>query len=150
MRQAGPCGAGLFSWESIMGVFNFLKKLAAKGQTNRDGGGLSSDQLDDFLHFGEWLPVQSSNVAAAQYDGETEQMTVEFDDGSFYQYQQVSRQEARAFAQAGSKGIWVWDHLRIRGTRDGHKKPFVFLSGPSRARRGWMKTRQTRKRHGRL
>lgn len=134
-----------------MGVFKFLQKIAAKATgVNRDGGGLSSDQLDDFLHFGEWLPVQSSNVAAAQYDGETEQMTVEFKDGSLYQYQQISLVEARSFAQAGSKGGWVWDQLRMRGTVNGYKKPFVFLSGPSRVSRGWMKTRQTRKHHGRL
>lgn len=134
-----------------MGVFKFLQKLAAKATGQKaDSGGLSSDQLDDFLHFGEWLPVQSSNVAAAQYDGETEQLTVEFKDGSLYQYQQISRAEARSFAMAGSKGGWVWDQLRLRGTVNGYQKPFVFLSGPSKARRGWMKTRQTRKRHGRL
>jgi len=131
-----------------VGIFNWLKKLA--GGKGGGGGQLSQDQLDDFLHFGEWLPVQSSNVEEAQYDMPTHQLTVKFSDGSIYQYQEVSMVEATSFAQSGSKGGWVWDNLRVRGTIYGHKKPYVFLSGPSRKGRGWMKTRATRKKHGRI
>ncbi len=106
------------------------------------------DAIEAFLDFGEWLPMASSNVAGAQYEPDAERLTIEFKDGSFYQYQMVSRTEAESFARAGSKGGWVWDNLRVRGKIYAYRKPYIFLSGPSAPNRDWMRSQQSRKRHG--
>ncbi len=130
-----------------MGVFNWLKKQTAAA-AKAVFGVEDNSEMDSFLFFKEWRSVTSSNVKAIQYDREGHQLTVEYHDGSFYQYQDISPSEAKSMAEAGSKGKWVWDNLRVRGTVFGFQKPYVFLSGPSKAKRGWMKTRETRKKHG--
>ena len=50
---------------------------------------------------------------------------VEFIGGGKYLYSNISREEALSFATAQSKGSWVWDFLRIRRTKHGHRKPYV-------------------------
>lgn len=72
------------------------------------------NQLADFLYGGEWLYVTSSNVKAIQYDDKEQLLTVEFLNGSVYQYPNVPEVEAMDFATAPSKGRWVWQHLRPR------------------------------------
>lgn len=87
---------------------------------------VSRDEVEDFLRHGTIFFVNSSNVVSAQYFPDPEfKMLIEFYDGSAYLYSNVSEYEALSFAQAPSKGIWVWDHLRIRGTVTGHRKPYV-------------------------
>ena len=109
------------------------------------------DDVDAFLHFGQWLPVKSSNVAAIQYDGERSRLQIEFlDKGKgpgFYGYDDVSIREAEFLARSGSKGGWVWDNLRVRGTVFGWKKPYQFLSMSS-YQPNWMRSPATRKKHG--
>ncbi|MBC7351501.1 MAG: KTSC domain-containing protein [Thermogutta sp.] len=89
---------------------------------------------------GEMVEVRSSNVHSIGYDidnhilyvrfwAETERkgQLVRFP-GSLYGYRDVWPEEFLDFLEAGSKGGWVWDHLRERGTVSGHKKPY-FLAG---------------------
>lgn len=92
-----------------------------RAKWKRLGGG----EAADFVYLGELLFVHSSNVAAAQYDVYSRTMMVEFKGGAAYLYSDVSEDEAIAFANAQSKGSWVWSVCRIRGTKNGHKKPFT-------------------------
>lgn len=120
-----------------MGVFNYLKKLAKSAASaaswSASGSESPADVLDGFIHFGQVLPVNSSNVTAAQYDIETDTIIVEFHGGDnrsdFYQYSGVSEAEARDFAVASSPGGWVWDHLRVRGSATAHRKPYSRVDG---------------------
>src|SRR4051812_28075663 len=77
---------------------------------------------------GEAINCDSSNVEGAYYERDRDALTITFHSGSSYQYYQVSEAEARDFFRARSKGSFVWDRLRIRGTVDGHRKSFVRLS----------------------
>ena len=83
-----------------------------------------ADQVSRFLYEGAVFPVFSTNVEMAQYDHEKNVLIITFKGGSQYAYSNVSLQEAIGFAQAGSKGGWVWSNLRIRGTSLGHRKPY--------------------------
>ncbi len=74
---------------------------------------------------GEWLDCSSSNVAAAQYDRQNENLTIRYNNGSVYQYLGVSPELATEFYFAPSKGTWCWDTLRVRGSKDGSRVPFV-------------------------
>lgn len=47
--------------------------------------------------------------------------------GALYYYYDVSPKMFLAFSRAASKGKWVWDHLRIRGTVSGHKKEYALM-----------------------
>lgn len=85
---------------------------------------LSGDQVENFVYHRAVLPVNSTNVAHVQYDIEKHILIVTFLGGGQYSYSNVSEQEAINFAQAGSKGAWVWDRLRIRGSKTGHQKPY--------------------------
>lgn len=85
---------------------------------------LSGGEVLNFVRKQIFLPVNSTNVRGATYFQESNQMLVEFKGGSAYVYSNVSEQEAINFAQAASKGAWVWDNLRIRGTKYGHRKPY--------------------------
>lgn len=102
---------------------------ARKGGSRGTGGpALDEEEVTDFL-LGELLFVSSSNVAAAQYHPATGQLMVEFlakarTPASAYLYDNVSEAEAENLARAGSKGGWIWDHLRVRGSATAHRKPF--------------------------
>lgn len=89
---------------------------------------------------GEMVEVRSSNVQAIGYDVEHQILYVRFwaettrqgqvvrFPGSLYGYRDVWPEEFLSFLNAASKGNWVWDHLRERGTVSGHKKAY-FLAG---------------------
>lgn len=87
---------------------------------------LGGDVVEGFVN-GDYLPVHSSNLAAAQYHKEDQKLMIEFLSGSAYLYSGVTEQEAIEFAQAQSKGNFVWTSLRRRGSKTGHKKPYVRL-----------------------
>lgn len=71
---------------------------------------------NDFLD-GELVFVRSSNLVAAQWDEAAGTLMIEFKKGVVWVYAPVNRHEARAFIEAPSHGIWVWDNLKKRGTR---------------------------------
>lgn len=94
--------------------------------------GLGIDELEDFVFNGQIMFVHSTNVAAAQYFIETNQLMVEFlgkkgKANSAYLYNNIGVEDAVSFAKAESKGIWVWSWLRIKGSRTAHRVPFVRL-----------------------
>ena len=100
---------------------------------------------------GEWFDgFASSNVRAFQYDGQDERLVIEYKDGSFYAYHPVRFDMAVALYDAPSKGTWVWDHLRVRGTVFGYQVPYELFSGSSAASRDWMRTEETRRKHGHI
>ena len=49
--------------------------------------------------------------------------------GPLYHYFDVSPKLWKSFESASSKGKWVWDHLRIRGTVAGHKYDYRLVTG---------------------
>lgn len=107
-----------------------------------------------FIHEGEWHSnFTSSNVAAyhydlrGQFDNAPETLVIEYKDGSFYGYSPVSEALARSLFNAGSKGTWVWDNLRVRGTVFGYQVPYFFMASRSRATRLWMATQASRLQH---
>ncbi len=99
------------------------KFLGQRESTSRAGS--TKTERDLFLFAGEWVAVSSSNVAMARYTGGTRHLYLQFHGGDVYRYSQISLDEAESFYAAGSKGGWVWDYLRIRGTARGFKKPYT-------------------------
>jgi hypothetical protein len=92
---------------------------------------------DDPIVTGEMIPVISSNVHSIGYDWNFDNPTkgmlkVRFlerqgrkkgqrADGPLYDYFNVHPEVFMAFQNAVSKGRFVWDRLRIRGTVSGHR-----------------------------
>lgn len=85
---------------------------------------ISAEEVEAYVYKGAALPVHSSNVEHIQYDINKKVLIVSFHGGGQYSYQQVSEQEAINFAQAFSKGKFIWDTFRVRGSRTAHKKPY--------------------------
>lgn len=111
------------------------------------------DALDAFLHFGAWLPVSSSNVDEIRYSPDDSTLQIKFKNGNIYQYDDVSVREAENFANSASKGGWVWDELRLRGTVFGFNRrhPYTFLSGVSAGTMPqWFRSPMTRRLHGKV
>ncbi|MDE2101449.1 MAG: hypothetical protein KGL39_29660 [Patescibacteria group bacterium] len=116
-----------------------------------------SDELYAFLHKHEWLPVpQSSNVRAIQYRPDLQELYIEYGrkgaPSSIYGYGDIGPELAQVLGTlavtGGSVGGGIWDNLRFRGTMH-HKKPYWFLSGPSKAERKWNRTRRAAREHAR-
>ncbi len=57
--------------------------------------------------------------------------------GPTYEYQNIHPDWFNDLREAGSRGKWVWDNLRIRGTVAGHQYPFVLI----RAAQGYLPRR---------
>jgi len=47
--------------------------------------------------------------------------------GPLYRYSGVTPDAFLSMMTAGSKGMWVWDNLRIRGTMSGHQKDYELV-----------------------
>ena len=86
---------------------------------------LSGDEVEDFVENEQPVFVNSSNVVMVQYFPVVQKLLVEFKKGASYLYSSVSKVEALSFAQAQSKGGWVWDNLRVRGSKTAHRKPYT-------------------------
>ncbi len=78
---------------------------------------------DEFVN-GKVINCTSSNVSSAFYEKQYDRLTITFHDNSTWQYT-VSEGMARSFFNAGSRGKWVWDHLKVRGTVSLHRVPAV-------------------------
>lgn len=57
---------------------------------------------------------RSSNLESAEYDSETEQLTLTFLDGSEYTYDSVPNETYRGLTLAGSPGQFFHRHIRDR------------------------------------
>lgn len=78
---------------------------------------------DDFMN-GKLMWVISSNVAAGRYIKDQAKLVVQFRNGATYSYFGISPALAQSFADADSFGVWIWDNLRVRGTKYGHQVPY--------------------------
>lgn len=65
------------------------------------------------------LTPGSSNIEAITFDPDTDTLTVEFRDGSSYDYLNVPVQVYRAFQRAGSAGEFFYRQIRNRYAFDG-------------------------------
>jgi len=100
--------------------------------------------LDHPIVTGEMVTARSSNVHSFGYDIESSYLYVRFlgyirgnrgpdgrplrgGPGSLYRYRNVTPEEFLGLLAANSKGEWVWDHLRIRGTWSGHQKDYELV-----------------------
>lgn len=88
----------------------------------------ADSELEAFLA-GVIIEVISSNVWRCQFVVEEQTLYVQYRNGNWYWYTGISEDEATQLYHAGSKGKWVWDCLRVRGTVFGHKKPYGLFQG---------------------
>jgi len=58
------------------------------------------------------VPVASSNVAAAGYDDESQELVVEFTSGSIYRYSGAPRSALDAMLNSPSPGSYFARHIR--------------------------------------
>jgi len=91
----------------------------------------SESSVTGFLAGAPYSEFRSSNVADAKYNYRDMSLDLGFLNGGKYRYYDVSPYEAKSFYSAPSKGKWVWDKLRLRGTVFGYQKPYSYLSGDS-------------------
>lgn len=100
--------------------------------------------VDHPIVTGEMIEARSSNVHSFGYDIESTYLYVRFlgyvkgqrgadgraargGPGSLYRYRDVTPEEFLTLMAANSKGEWVWDHLRVRGTWSGHQKDYELV-----------------------
>lgn len=88
---------------------------------------------------GDFQPApDSSNVHSYAYDYDSATLYVRFLDhgrgrsrtgpGPLYSYANVEPEKFLSLDRAGSKGRWVWDNLRIRGTVSGHQYDYQLVA----------------------
>ena len=89
---------------------------------------IGEEEAQDFLAGGNPIFVHSTNVVMIQWFPEIGKCMVEYKGGGAYLYSNVTESEMRSFLQAQSKGGFIWDHFRVRGSRTAHRKPYVRIS----------------------
>lgn len=96
-----------------------------------------SSPENEFLNGLVVYTPQSSSVYAIQYDQANQTLIVAFGGKAkkpgvtWYGYNPIAPGEALAMFAAGSKGSFVWDNLRRRGTVFGFQRSYFILDGPS-------------------
>lgn len=88
---------------------------------------MPASEVRAFVYEEAPLTVHSTNVRLAQYFPQDQKMMVEFHSGHAYLYNGVTIDEAIGFANAQSKGGFLWDTFRVRGSRTRHKKSYIRL-----------------------
>jgi len=100
--------------------------------------------IDHPMVTGEMIQASSSNVHSFGYDIESAYLYIRFlgyakgtrgpdgrplrvGPGSLYRYRDVTPEEFLSILAANSKGEWIWDHLRVRGTHSGHQKDYELV-----------------------
>jgi hypothetical protein len=117
-----------YEGEHESGVASFRQR-AENYLTTPEGIEIPRNEVNEFLFGGSIIPVASSNVGAVQYDAENRIMRVQFLKTALpFAYSDVSLAEAESFISSASKGQWVWDNLRVRGSSTRHKKPFAQMA----------------------
>lgn len=87
----------------------------------------------------EMVPVTSSNVHSIGYDYDSQTLYVRYlaytpgsrgrgGPGSLYGYSAVSLHQFDALYGSPSKGVWLWDNIRIRGTWSGHRHDYRLVA----------------------
>lgn len=100
-------------------------------------------RIDDPVITGRMMNVRSSNVHSIGYrfnfnQPQSSLLIVRYLQkdrrgstanvpGPWYQYEDCSIAEFRQMRRAASKGRWVWDNLRIRGSRTAHQKRYRLI-----------------------
>jgi hypothetical protein len=93
----------------------------------------------DLLESGEWISIRIYGPGEARlgrmiHIAEQDILFVQYPEGRIYGYLDVDFMEAESLLRAGqnsatpSGGTWVWSHLRIRGTINGHRKSYWLSS----------------------
>lgn len=112
--------------------------LGQKRQRVNIGGRSREYNPNDPVFSGEMIRVDSSNVHSIGYEFNAQApakgtVKVRFlqkrsngstGPGPLYHYEGVHPDTFDAFLQAGSKGSFVWDRFRVRGTVSGHRVPY--------------------------
>ena len=113
-------------------AFGSLKpgKMDVSPENQAKWRGVTINEVEAFLYEQSPMFVHSTNVVLVQYFHETQKMMVEFkgkkrSPASAYMYSNVSEDEAYDFVRAPSKGGWIWSHIRVRGSKTAHRKPYV-------------------------
>jgi hypothetical protein len=91
--------------------------------------------VDHPIVTGQMIPVSSSNVHSYSYDFAVRILYVRYLQGKgqhkvkgpLYGYSNVMPDLFLEMYKAPSKGKWIWDALRIRGTMSGHKKDYALV-----------------------
>lgn len=85
--------------------------------------------FDRFFRLRQRIGATSTNVSWFQYDQARNVLVIGYLNATMYAYGDVSPNEAASLLFAGSKGEWVWDHIRVRGKGNARKtrKPFARL-----------------------
>ena len=96
-------------------------------------GSPSSPSHDDSEREDVIPGYSSSNVRQGRFKPSKNELDIAFGKSggvneNWYRYFGVKPHEAQNFKDAMSKGTWVWDALRIRGTQYGHQKPYQSLT----------------------
>jgi len=94
----------------------------------------ADDPRREWLYQGKFEKVTSSNVYAIAYDLASRALFVQYrfwapgetrtGPGPIYRYEDVAPKLALDAYDAISKGVWIWDKLRIRGSVAGHQVPY--------------------------
>lgn len=78
-----------------------------------------------WLRTGQWETVSSTNVVAIGYDAAQQLIRIRYKNGEQWEYGPFNEDMARRLYLTGSKGIWVWDYIKVRGTKDQHQVPIA-------------------------
>ena len=96
---------------------------------------------DDPIATGKPVTVDSSNVHAVAFElnenrPDRSAMRIQYKQndkqgrktaGPTYKYHPVKPSMFRSLLRAGSKGSWIWDRLRVRGTVAGFRMPYTLV-----------------------
>lgn len=104
---------------------------------------------DEFTRYmlGEWIVVTSSNVEQIRFLADPGELNgrlhIRFKDHSVYEYVGIPPDLAEDFYTVASKGTFVWDVLRVRGTVTGHRFEYHYIESMSQTQRKWNRSQQS-------
>ena len=91
--------------------------------------------VDHPIVTGQMIPASSTNVHSYSYDIAVKVLYVRYKQGKgqdltngrLYAYSNVMPDMFLRMYEAPSKGEWIWEEIRTKGTKSGHKKGYALV-----------------------
>jgi hypothetical protein len=103
---------------ALKDLLNRLTGRAAAPAAPAEAAGTPAERL----LAGDWVPSTSPQLELVRYLADEQKLFIQYPGGVVWSYDPYTEAEVRAFAAGGFRMTWVWDHVKVRGTRDRHQR----------------------------
>ncbi len=110
-------------------VEEWTRRVLGPAKEPEAAASIYTPEVRAFLYATDWVPQDSSHHKAVWFDIYRNECHFQAaKDGTVWTVENFTTADALSYLAAPSRGIWYWDHVRVRGKGNAKKtqKPFRY------------------------